>query len=70
MIEKIFNFKNGKRVSKVKVCKQVRDQKSMQTSLRWSSVIIEQRDKRKINSKTFAITILTASVWLIRKQSE
>ena len=59
MIEKIFNFKKGNRNRKWKVCKQVRDQKSMETSYRWSSVIIEQRDKRKINSKAFAIAILT-----------
>ena len=44
----------------MKVCKQVRDQKSRETSLSWSSVIIEQWDKQKINSKTFAIPILTA----------
>ena len=38
-----------------------KNQKSMETSWRWSSVIIEQRDKRKINSKAFVISILTAS---------
>ena len=32
----------------------------METSERWSSVIIEQKDKQKINPKTFAIPILTA----------
>ena len=50
----------------MKVCKQVTDQKSMQTSyrskkygnkLKLEPVIIEQWDKRKINSKTFAIPI-------------
>ena len=52
----------------MKVSKQVRDQKVWK---QWSSVIIEQWDKRKINSKTFAIPILTASVlWLITQQSE
>ena len=55
----------------MKVSKQVTDQKSMETSKSWSSVIIEQWDKPKINSKTFAIPILTASVlWLITQQSE
>ena len=43
----------------MKVCKQVRDQKKYGNK---SSVIIEQWDKRKINSKTFAIPILSASV--------
>ena len=33
----------------------------METSKRWSSVIIAQRDKREINSKTFAIPILTTT---------
>ena len=33
----------------------------METSYRWNSVITEQRDKQKINSKAFAIPILTAS---------
>ena len=32
MIEKNFNFKKGEQGSKVKVCKQARDQKSMETS--------------------------------------
>ena len=32
MIEKNFKFKNGEWGSKVKVCKQVTDQKSMETS--------------------------------------
>ena len=32
----------------------------METSYRWSSAIIEQWDKGKINFKAFAIPILTA----------
>ena len=42
-------------------CEQVRDPKSMETSLRWSLVTVVQRNKQKINSKTFAIPIVTAS---------
>ena len=61
MIEKNSILKKVNREQKWKVCKQVRDQKIMEISWRWSSVIIEQRDKEKINSKAFAISILTAS---------
>ena len=51
MIEKIFSFKKG---SKVKVCKQVRDQKVWKEV---TSVTIEQRDKQRV----FLSLFLTAS---------
>ena len=48
MIGKISILKKGIGIESKKVCKQVRDQKSMEISLKWSSVTIEQKDKKKL----------------------
>ena len=56
MIEKIFNLKKGNRekyANKLEI-------KKYGNKLKMELGIIQQRDKQKINSKAFAIPILTA----------
>ena len=48
------HFKKGIGIKSQKLCKQVNDQKTIQT--RWNSIVIEQ----KVDSKAFAIFTLTA----------
>ena len=43
-----------------KLCKQVNDQKTIQT--RWNSIVVIEQ---KVDSKAFAIPILTASAFII-----
>ena len=60
MIEKIFNFKREIGIKSENYAIKLEIKKYGSKLKRWSSVIIEQRDKQKINSKAFAIPILTA----------
>ena len=61
MILKICNFKKGEQGSKVKkLCKKANDQNTIQT--RWNSIVVIEQ---KVDSKTFAIPILTASAFII-----
>ena len=57
--KKICNLKKGIGIERQNLCKQFNDQKTIQTT-RNSTVAIEQ----KVDSKAFAIPILTASAFI------
>ena len=53
-------LKKRKRSKVKKLCKQANDQKTIQT--RWNSIVVKEQ---KVDSKAFAIPILTASAFII-----
>ena len=61
ILKKLQLFKKGIGIKSQKtICKQANDQKAIQT--RWNSIVVIEQ---KIDTKAFAIPILTASAFII-----